>query len=51
MTPRGLPSDAEQFFLFQFSSENHYGIVFLSTPASTIAFELVYALFFRFYAK
>ena len=36
---------------FQFAPKNHYGLFFLHTLPSTIAFRLEYVLFYQFYAK
>ena len=51
---RSLPSDAEQlpeWRNFQFAPKNYYGLFFLHTLPSTIAFRLEYVLFYQFYAK
>ena len=50
---RGLPNDAEhlpEWRNFQFAPKNHYGLFFLHTLPSTIAFRLEYVLFYHFYA-
>ena len=49
-----MPSDAEQLpesQNFRFVPKNHYGLFFLHTLPSTIAFRLEYVLFYQFYAK
>ena len=50
-TCRVMPNSYPEWWNFQFTPNNHYGFFFLRTFPLTIAFKLLPALFYQYYAK